>query len=152
MLLTVNGTRHNVDVDPEMPLLWVLRDTLKITGPKYGCGVAYCGACSVHVDGALVRSCSLPVGEVDGAVTTIEGIGQPGALHAVQQAWVEHQVAQCGYCQSGQMMTALALLQQNPQPDDAEIDDAMSANLCRCGTYPRIRAAIHSAAQKMQEV
>ncbi|WP_114284942.1 (2Fe-2S)-binding protein [Candidatus Halocynthiibacter alkanivorans] len=152
MLLTVNGTQHTVDVDPEMPLLWVLRDTLKITGPKYGCGVAYCGACSVHVDGALVRSCSLPVGEVEGAVTTIEGIGQPGALHAVQQAWVEHQVAQCGYCQAGQMMTALALLQENPSPDDAEIDEAMSANLCRCGTYPRIRAAIHSAAQKLQEV
>ena len=152
MLLTVNGTQHTVDVDPEMPLLWVLRDTLKITGPKYGCGVAYCGACSVHVDGELVRSCSLPVGEVEGVVTTIEGIGQPGALHAVQQAWVDHQVAQCGYCQSGQMMTALALLQDNPSPDDAEIDEAMSANLCRCGTYPRIRAAIHSAAQKMQEV
>jgi isoquinoline 1-oxidoreductase subunit alpha len=152
MLLTVNGTQHNVDVDPEMPLLWVLRDTLKITGPKYGCGVAYCGACSVHVAGELVRSCSLPVGEVEGAVTTIEGIGQPGALHAVQQAWVDHQVAQCGYCQSGQMMTALALLQENPNPDDAEIDEAMSANLCRCGTYPRIRAAIYSAAQKMQEV
>jgi isoquinoline 1-oxidoreductase subunit alpha len=152
MLLTVNGTQHTVDVDPEMPLLWVLRDTLKITGPKYGCGVAYCGACSVHVDGALVRSCSLPVGEVEGAVTTIEGIGQPGALHAVQQAWVDHQVSQCGYCQAGQMMTALALLQDNPSPDDAEIDEAMSANLCRCGTYPRIRAAIHSAAQKLQEV
>ncbi len=152
MLLTVNGTQHTVDVDPEMPLLWVLRDTLKITGPKYGCGVAYCGACSVHVEGELVRSCSLPVGEVEGAVTTIEGIGQPGALHAVQQAWVDHQVAQCGYCQAGQMMTALALLQENPSPDDAEIDEAMSANLCRCGTYPRIRAAIHSAAQKLQEV
>lgn len=146
MRLTVNGKLHELDVEPEMPLLWVLRDELDITGPKYGCGIALCGACTVHIDGAAVRSCSMPVGQVQGPVTTIEGLGSPAALHVVQKAWVEHQVAQCGYCQSGQIMTAAALLAANPAPADAEIDAAMSGNLCRCGTYPRIREAVKAAA------
>lgn len=149
MRLNVNGKLHDLDVEPEMPLLWALRDELDITGPKYGCGIAMCGACTVHVDGAAVRSCALPVGLVQGAVTTVEGLGAPGALHAVQKAWVEHQVAQCGYCQSGQIMTAAALLAASPAPTDAEIDAAMSGNLCRCGTYPRIREAVKAAAQAM---
>ncbi|MFY1713447.1 (2Fe-2S)-binding protein [Tritonibacter mobilis] len=151
MKLTVNGTDHEVDVEPEMPLLWVLRDELNIKGPKYGCGIAQCGACTVHVDGMAVRSCQLPVGDLEGEVTTIEGLGTPESLHAVQAAWVAHQVAQCGYCQSGQIMQAAALLDLNPEPSDAEIDAVMSGNLCRCGTYPRIRAAIHDAAQKLSE-
>lgn len=152
MRLTVNGEEHDVDVEPDMPLLWVLRDELNITGPKYGCGIAQCGACTVHVDGMAVRSCQLSVGDLAGGeVTTIEGLGQPGALHAVQQAWVENQVAQCGYCQAGQVMQAASLLDMNPQPTDDDIDAAMSGNLCRCGTYPRIRAAVHAAAQKLQE-
>ncbi|GLP88006.1 (2Fe-2S)-binding protein [Tritonibacter mobilis] len=151
MKLTVNGTEHEVDVEPEMPLLWVLRDELNIKGPKYGCGIAQCGACTVHVDGMAVRSCQLPVGDLEGEVTTIEGLGTPESLHAVQAAWVAHQVAQCGYCQSGQIMQAAALLDLNPAPTDAEIDAVMSGNLCRCGTYPRIRAAIHDAAQKLSE-
>ncbi len=151
MKLTVNGTDHEVDVEPEMPLLWVLRDELNIKGPKYGCGIAQCGACTVHVDGMAVRSCQLPVGDLEGDVTTIEGLGTPESLHAVQAAWVAHQVAQCGYCQSGQIMQAAALLDLNPEPSDAEIDAVMSGNLCRCGTYPRIRAAIHDAAQKLSE-
>jgi isoquinoline 1-oxidoreductase alpha subunit len=151
MKLTVNGTEHEVDVEPEMPLLWVLRDELNIKGPKYGCGIAQCGACTVHVDGMAVRSCQLPVGDLEGEVTTIEGLGTPKSLHAVQAAWVAHQVAQCGYCQSGQIMQAAALLDLNPAPTDAEIDAVMSGNLCRCGTYPRIRAAIHDAAQKLSE-
>lgn len=151
MKLTVNGTEHEVDVEPEMPLLWVLRDELNIKGPKYGCGIAQCGACTVHVDGMAVRSCQLPVGDLEGDVTTIEGLGTPESLHAVQAAWVAHQVAQCGYCQSGQIMQAAALLDLNPEPTDAEIDAVMSGNLCRCGTYPRIRAAIHDAAQKLSE-
>ena len=146
MQLTVNGTAVEVDVEPEMPLLWVLRDELGITGPKYGCGIAQCGACTVHVDGQAVRSCSLPVGDVTGEITTIEGLGTPDALHAVQEAWIEHQVAQCGYCQSGQIMAAAAFLSVNSEPTDEDIDRAMSANLCRCGTYPRIRAAIKQAA------
>ncbi|HEY9095727.1 MAG TPA: (2Fe-2S)-binding protein [Hydrogenophaga sp.] len=141
-----------MDVEPEMPLLWVLRDELGITGPKYGCGVGYCGACTVHVDGVAVRSCSVPVGAVGGAVTTIEGLGQPDALHAVQAAWVAHQVAQCGYCQSGQIMAATAFLVDNPDPTDAQIDEALSANLCRCGTYPRIRLAVKAAAQQLKGV
>lgn len=149
MRLNVNGMLHELDVEPEMPLLWALRDELGITGPKYGCGIAFCGACTVHIDGAAVRSCSMPVGQVKGAVTTIEGLGSPDALHAVQKAWVEHQVAQCGYCQSGQVMTAAALLATNPSPTDADIDTAMSGNLCRCGTYPRIREAVRSAAKAM---
>lgn len=151
MKLTVNGTAYEVDVEPEMPLLWVLRDELNIKGVKYGCGVAACGACTVHVDGVALRSCQLPVGDLAGEVTTIEGLGQPEALHAVQAAWVAHQVAQCGYCQSGQMMQAAALLAEVPAPSDAEIDEAMSGNLCRCGTYPRIRAAIHTAAKTLME-
>ena len=151
MKLTVNGTEHEVDVEPEMPLLWVLRDELHIKGPKYGCGIAQCGACTVHVGGMAVRSCQLPVGDLDGEVTTIEGLGTPESLHAVQAAWVAHQVAQCGYCQSGQIMQAAALLDLNPEPSDAEIDAVMSGSLCRCGTYPRIRAAIHDAAQKLSE-
>lgn len=153
MRLTVNGTVHEVDVEPDMPLLWVLRDALNITGPKYGCGIAQCGACTVHIDGQAVRACQALIGELDGAeVTTIEGLGQPASLHAVQQAWIEGQVAQCGYCQAGQIMQAASLLDRNPAPTDTDIDAAMSGNLCRCGTYPRIRAAIHAAAQKLREV
>ena len=149
MKLIVNGRPHEVDVEPEMPLLWVLRDELGITGPKYGCGIAFCGACTVHIDGAPVRSCAMPVGQVEGEVTTIEGLGQPEALHAVQKAWVDLQVAQCGYCQSGQIMTAASLLQTTPSPTDEEIDNALAANLCRCGTYPRIRAAVKQAAKNL---
>jgi isoquinoline 1-oxidoreductase alpha subunit len=152
MKLTVNGTQHDVDVEDDMPLLWVLRDELNIKGVKYGCGVAQCGACTVHIDGVAVRSCQVAAADVDGAVTTIEGLGSPAALHAVQAAWIEHQVAQCGYCQSGQMMQAASLLSDIPNPTDADIDDAMSGNLCRCGTYLRIRAAVKTAATKLQEV
>ena len=152
MQIKVNGTDHEVDVEPEMPLLWVLRDELGITGPKYGCGIAQCGACTVHVDGFAVRSCQVAVGDLQGEVTTIEALGGgDGALHAVQEAWIEHQVAQCGYCQAGQIMQAADLLASNPTPTDDEIDAVMSGNLCRCGTYNRIRAAIHSAADKLQE-
>lgn len=152
MQITVNGTQHEVDVEPEMPLLWVLRDELGITGPKYGCGIAQCGACTVHVDGFAVRSCQVAIGDLQGEVTTIEALGgADGVLHAVQEAWVEHQVAQCGYCQAGQIMQAADLLAANPAPTDADIDAVMSGNLCRCGTYNRIRAAIHTAAAKMQE-
>ena len=152
MEFVVNGQTREADVEYEMPLLWVLRDELGIKGVKYGCGVAQCGACTVHLDGEAVRSCQIAAGEAEGLeITTIEGLGTPDALHAVQQAWVEHQVAQCGYCQSGQIMQAASLLQNNPAPSDTEIDHAMSGNLCRCGTYPRIRAAIHTAAAKIQE-
>lgn len=150
MKLTVNGTEHEVDVSPDMPLLWVLRDELGITGPKYGCGIAACGACTVHIDGEAVRSCQVPIGDLEGAVTTIEGLGTPETLHAVQAAWVEHQVAQCGYCQSGQIMQAAALLSEYPDPTDEDIDDVMSGNLCRCGTYPRIRAAVKTAATNLK--
>ena len=150
MQLTVNKKPHEIDVEADMPLLWVLRDELGITGPKFGCGIGFCGACTVHVDGVATRSCSVPVGAVTGAVTTIEGLGNPKALHAVQAAWVEHQVAQCGYCQSGQIMTAAAFLATTRNPTDQQIDDAMSANLCRCGTYPRIRLAVKTAAQKLK--
>ncbi|MEL7256511.1 MAG: (2Fe-2S)-binding protein [Pseudomonadota bacterium] len=152
MQITVDGTRHEVDVEDDMPLLWVLRDELGITGVKYGCGIAQCGACTVHIDGEAVRSCQVQAGDVWGDVTTILGLGTPEALHAVQSAWIDHQVAQCGYCQSGQIMQAAALLAETPNPTDQDIDDAMSGNLCRCGTYPRIRAAIKSAASKLQEV
>lgn len=150
MKLTVNGTEHEVTASPDMPLLWVLRDELGVTGVKYGCGVAQCGACTVHVDGRAERACQLLLGDVDGAITTIEGLGTPDALHAVQEAWVEQQVAQCGYCQAGQIMQAASLLAETPAPTDAQIDDAMSGNLCRCGTYPRIRAAVHLAADKLK--
>ena len=149
MKLTVNGTEHEVDVDADMPLLWVLRDELGITGPKFGCGIAMCGACTVQVNGNPVRSCSIRAGQVNGEVTTIEGLGSPDALHAVQEAWIEEQVAQCGYCQSGQIMAAAAFLERNFDPNDEQIDQAMSANLCRCGTYPRIRTAIKKAAAKL---
>ncbi|PKO26503.1 MAG: isoquinoline 1-oxidoreductase [Betaproteobacteria bacterium HGW-Betaproteobacteria-9] len=149
MHLNINGQQHEVDVEPEMPLLWALRDELGLTGTKYGCGMGLCGACTVHIDGVAVRSCATPVGQVQGAVTTIEGLGTPAALHAVQKAWVEHQVAQCGYCQSGQIMTAAAFLATTKTPSDAEIDAAMSGNLCRCGTYPRIRVAVKAAAKTL---
>ena len=149
--LTINGSTHAVDLPDNVPLLWVLRDALHLTGTKYGCGVAACGACTVHIDGEAVRSCQVALGDVWGAVTTIEGIGTPDAVAVVQRAWIDHQVAQCGYCQSGQIMQAAALLAQNTAPTDDDIDEAMNGNLCRCGTYPRIRAAIHDAAKKLQE-
>ena len=148
--LTVNGTARSVDLPDDVPLLWVLRDELNLTGTKFGCGVAACGACTVHIDGVAVRSCQTALSDVDGDVTTIEGLGSPEALHALQAAWVEHQVAQCGYCQSGQIMQAASLLSQNAEPTDADIDEAMSGNLCRCGTFPRIRAAVKTAAQTMK--
>ena len=151
MRLKVNAKTYEVDVEDDMPLLWVLRDELGITGPKYGCGIAVCGACTVHMNGVPVRSCPLRIGDVTGDIMTIEGLGTPTAMHAVQAAWVEHQVAQCGYCQSGQIMAAAALLQIKADPTDDDIDRAMSANLCRCGTYPRIRAAVKSAAAKLRE-
>lgn len=151
-VFTVNGRPATVDLPPDTPLLWALRDGLNLTGTKFGCGVAACGACTVHVDGVAVRSCQTALGDVAGmTVVTIEGLGDPAALHAVQAAWVDHQVAQCGYCQSGQIMQAAALLGENPSPSVAEIDEAMSGNLCRCGTYPRIRAAVQDAARRLQE-
>jgi isoquinoline 1-oxidoreductase subunit alpha len=146
MRLTVDGKTVEFEADPDMPLLWALRDIIGKAGPKFGCGVGSCGACTVHIDGEPVRSCSIAVGDVTGAVTTIEGITPTGKLHAVQQVWIDEQVAQCGYCQAGQIMSAVALLKVTPDPTDQEIDDAMSGNLCRCGTYPKIRAAIHKAA------
>ena len=151
MKLTVNKVEYDVDVNPEMPLLWVLRDVIGLTGTKFGCGIAACGACTVHLDGEPIRSCVTPVGDVDGAITTIEGMGTPASLGVVQKAWVKHQVAQCGYCQSGQIMSASALLDATPEPTDADIDEAMSGNLCRCATYPRIRAAIHEASKILKE-
>lgn len=152
MQFTVNGVRHEVDVEGDMPLLWVLRDELGITSVKYGCGIAQCGACTVHVDGIAMRSCQLPADSLEGAeITTLEGLAEGEALHAVQEAWIAHQVAQCGYCQSGQMMQAADLLAVTPAPTDEDIDAAMGGNLCRCGTYPRIRAAIHDAAARLSE-
>lgn len=147
--LTVNGQSHTLaDVDPATPLLWILRDHLGLVGAKYGCGIAQCGACTVHLNGAPVRSCSVPIASVEGQnITTIEGLADGGKLHPLQQAWIEHDVPQCGYCQAGQLMTAAALLKQTPSPTDAQIDAAMAGNICRCGTYLRIRAAIHSAAK-----
>jgi aerobic-type carbon monoxide dehydrogenase small subunit (CoxS/CutS family) len=145
--LNVNGKPLEADVDPQTPLLWVLRDTLGLTGTKYGCGMALCGACTVHLDGKAVRSCVTPVSALgEQAITTIEGLS-PDRSHPVQRAWLEIDVPQCGYCQPGQIMSAAALLAQNAQPSDEQIDAAMSGNICRCGTYPRIRAAIHRAAQ-----
>ncbi len=151
--LTVNGNNATLDLPADTPLLWALRDGLNLTGTKFGCGVAACGACTVLVDGVAIRSCQTALGDVAGAaVTTIEGLGQPGALHAVQAAWIDHQVAQCGYCQSGQIMQAASLLAENPAPSPAEIDAAMDGNLCRCGTYPRIRAAVQDAAIRLRKV
>jgi len=147
--LRVNGAEHTVDVDENTPLLWVLRNDLGLTGTKFGCGLAQCGACTVHLDGAPTRSCVTPINQVgDRDVTTIEGLTTNGALHPVQEAWIEAQAPQCGYCQSGQIMTAAALLKQNPNPSDDEINQAMQGNLCRCGTYNRIRQAIKLAAGK----
>ena len=149
--LKINGTDHQVDLPEDVPLLWVLRDEVGLTGTKFGCGVAACGACTVHIDGEAVRSCQVALGDVWGDVTTIEGIGSPDAMAAVQRAWVQEQVAQCGYCQSGQIMQAAALLAETPDPTDDEINDAMMGNLCRCGTYPRIRAAVKTASRMMKE-
>jgi isoquinoline 1-oxidoreductase subunit alpha len=148
---TVNGKTQTLDLPDDMPLLWALREGLNLTGTKFGCGIASCGACTVHLNGQAVRSCQVPLSDVAGAtVTTIEGLGTPTALHAIQAAWHDGQVAQCGYCQSGQILQAAALLAENPDPTDADIDAAMEGNLCRCGTYPRIRAAIHDAAARMK--
>lgn len=152
MNLTVNGKAYTLDVEEDMPLLWALRDELDIKGPKFGCGAGLCGACTVWVDGRVERSCQVQVGSITGAVTTIEGLADGATLHAVQQAWIDEQVAQCGYCQSGQIMAAAALLAENSEPDDAMIDQAMAGNLCRCGTYPRIRAAIKRASNDLRGV
>ena len=151
--LKINGQMQSLDVDPNMPLLWVLREQLKLTGTKFGCGIAQCGACTVHVDGQPVRSCSYPVSLAEGAeVTTIEAIApSERELHAVQQAWIDHQVPQCGYCQSGQIMSAVALLRETPDPTDTDIDTAMRGNICRCGAYGRIRDAIKTAAKSMPQ-
>jgi isoquinoline 1-oxidoreductase alpha subunit len=146
--LTINGKSHNVDVEPDTPLLWVIRDTVGLTGTKYGCGIAQCGACTVHIDGVATRSCSIQVSDAVGKkITTIEALAQNGVLDKVQQAWIDNDVPQCGYCQSGMIMTVAALLKGKPKPTDADIDDAIT-NICRCGTYQQIRAAIHSVAAK----
>jgi isoquinoline 1-oxidoreductase subunit alpha len=150
--IKVNGTARSVDVDGDTPLLWVLRDVLGMTGTKFGCGMALCGACTVHIDGAATRSCITPVDSIGSSqVTTIEAVGKTDAGAKVQRAWLEHEVVQCGYCQSGQIMSAAALLASNPRPTDADIDDAMSGNICRCGTYVRIREAIKLAAQSNKQ-
>ena len=146
MEIVINGKTREVDVPEDVPLLWVLREELGLSGTKYGCGKALCGACTVHVDGSPRRACVLPVGDVDGEVTTIEGLAGDGERHPLQRAWVDENVPQCGYCQSGQIMQAAALLEANPDPSDEDIDSAMSGNICRCGTYPRIRRAIKKAA------
>jgi len=148
--LRINGQAKTVDIDPETPLLWAIREQLGLTGTKFGCGASLCGACTVHVDGQAIRSCVTAVGDVDGSdVTTIEGIAaSDGTLHAVQAAWIKHQVPQCGYCQSGQIMSAVALLSENPDPSDAEIESFMAGNICRCGMYSRIKAAIKTAAKE----
>ncbi len=153
LAFTLNGQAVELEVDPSTPLLWVIRDELAMTGTKFGCGMGLCGACTVHLNGAPIRSCSFPVQAAAGqAITTIEGLpNAEGALHPVQEAWIAMNVPQCGYCQSGQIMSAVALLKSNPNPSDAEIDAAMAGNICRCGTYPKIRAAIHSAAQVVQQ-
>ena len=146
--LTVNGTKRKVDVEPDMPLLWVIRDFVGLKGTKYGCGIAQCGACTIHIDGQPTRSCQISISSLSkkASITTIEGIGE-SHLHAVQQAWIDEQVPQCGYCQSGQIMSAVGLLKSNPNPSDEDIDAYMSGNLCRCGTYDRIRKGIHKAAE-----
>ena len=150
MILNINGKEHKVEAEPGTPLLWVLRDEVGLTGTKFGCGIAQCGACTVHLDGNAVRSCVMPVSAVAGKkITTIEGLAEKGD-HPLQKAWVEVQVPQCGYCQSGQIMSAAALLHKNPAPTDQDIDTAMQGNICRCGTYPRIRKAIHNAAKEIQ--
>jgi isoquinoline 1-oxidoreductase alpha subunit len=150
--LTVNGKAHRVDVPSDAPLLWVLRDTLGLTGTKFGCGMALCGACTVHLDGQPIRSCVTPVAAAAGKrVTTIEGLAARGKLHPVQEAWIEQDVPQCGYCQSGQVMSAVALLAKHKSPSDADIDAAMSGNICRCGTYQRIRAAVKMAAARLRQ-
>jgi len=147
--LSINGTTYNVEVEGDTPLLWVLRDTIGLTGTKYGCGIAQCGCCTVHIDGVAMRSCQVPVATVGtAAVTTVEALAQDGRLHPVQQAWIDHDVPQCGYCQTGMMMAAVALLAEKPQPTDAEIEAAIT-NICRCGTYQRVRAAIHAAAANL---
>jgi isoquinoline 1-oxidoreductase alpha subunit len=147
--LTVNGKKRTIDVQPDTPLLWVLRDTLGMTGTKYSCGIGECGSCTVLIDGEPTRSCATPIVSCDGkSVVTIEGLERDGKLHPVQEAWIEEDVPQCGYCQSGMIMSAVALLRQKHHPTDADIDDALSANLCRCGTYNRVRKAIHVAAKK----
>jgi isoquinoline 1-oxidoreductase alpha subunit len=144
--LTINGKSHNVDVEPDTPLLWAIRENAGLTGTKYGCGVAQCGSCTVHVDGVAMRACSVPVSAVAGKrITTIEGLAENGTLHKVQQAWLAHQVPQCGYCQSGMIMAVAALLKDKPKPTDADINDAIT-NICRCGTFQQVRAAIHAAA------
>ena len=145
--LTINGRTQQVDVDPSTPLLWVIREQVGLTGTKYGCGVAQCGACTVHLDGAAIRSCVMPVAAAEGKqVTTIEGLAQGGVLHKVQKAWVEHEVPQCGYCQAGMIMAVAALLKDNPKPTDADIDSTIT-NICRCGTFQQVREAIHAAAK-----
>lgn len=149
--LRINGKTHEADLPDDVPLLWVLRDALGLTGTKYGCGVAACGACTVHIGGIAMRSCQVTLGDVDGEITTIEGLANTD-MAVLQQSWIDHQVAQCGYCQSGQLMQAASLLAENPNPTDADIDVAMNGNLCRCGTYPRIRQAIHAAAEKAKQV
>ncbi len=147
--LTVNGIKNTLDVQPDTPLLWILRDTLGLTGTKYGCGVGACGSCTVHIDGEAARSCATPVSTCAGkTILTIEGLEQHGHLHPVQEAWIEEDVPQCGYCQSGMIMSAVALLKQKKYPTDSDINDAISGNLCRCGTYKRVRKAIHFAATK----
>ena len=144
--LKINGTSHEVEVDPDTPMLWVLRDTIQLVGTKFGCGIAQCGACTVHLDGQAIRSCSVPVSAIgDKSITTIEGLSEKGD-HPLQKAWKEHDVPQCGYCQAGQIMNAAAFLKNNPKPTDAEIEGAMHGNICRCGTYNRIKAAIKTAA------
>ena len=144
--LSINGKSYDIDIEPDTPLLWVLRDAIGLTGTKYGCGIAQCGACTVHIDGTATRSCQVPVGSLSGRqVTTIESLAQNGSLHPVQQAWIDFDVPQCGYCQSGMMMAVVALLKRNPKPTDADIDAAIT-NICRCGTYQRVRAAIHAIA------
>jgi isoquinoline 1-oxidoreductase subunit alpha len=150
--LSINGKTYSVDVEDDTPLLWVLRDTIGLTGTKYGCGIAQCGACTVHLDGVAMRSCQIQAGSVGKRqVTTVEALAANGKLHPVQQAWLDHDVPQCGYCQSGMMMAVVALLQQKPKPTDADIDAAIT-NICRCGTYQRIRAAVHAAADNVRRV
>ncbi len=145
--LTINGKSHDIDVEADTPLLWVIRDHAGLTGTKYGCGIAQCGSCTVHIDGQPVRSCTLPVSAVEGkSITTIEGLAQGSVLHKIQKAWIDHDVPQCGYCQSGMIMAAAALLKEKPKPTDADIDRAIT-NICRCGTFQEVRAAIHAAAK-----